>query len=55
MNADIFQLQEGVILLDVLHRVDNKTLQHLNVLVLNTNNVLVLLARICQLHRYTLQ
>ena len=39
MNADTFQLLEGVILLDVLHRVDHKTAQHLNVLVLNTNNV----------------
>ena len=39
MNADTFQLPEGVILLDVLYRVDHKTPQHLNVLVLNTNNV----------------
>ena len=39
MNADTFQLPEGVILLDVLHKVDHKTLQHLNVPVLNTNNV----------------
>ena len=39
MNADTFQLPEGVNLLDVLHRVDHKTPQHLNVQVLNTNNV----------------
>ena len=39
MNADTFQLPEGIILLDVLHRVNHKTPQHLNVLVLNTNNV----------------
>ena len=40
MNADTFQLSEGVILPDVLHRVNHKTPQHLNILVLNTNNVL---------------
>ena len=39
MNADTFQLPEGVILLDVLHRVDHKTPQHLNVAVLNANYV----------------
>ena len=39
MNADIFQLPEGIILLDVLHRVDHKTPQQLNIPVLNTNNV----------------
>ena len=38
MNADTFQLPEGIILLDVLHRVDQKTPQHLNIPVLNTNN-----------------
>ena len=39
MNADIFQLPEGIILQDALCRVDHKTPQHPNVLVLNTNNV----------------
>ena len=39
MNAVTAQLQEGVILLDVLHRVNHTALQHLNVPVLNTNNV----------------
>ena len=39
MNADTFEIPEGIILLDVLHRVDQKTLQHLNIPVLNTNNV----------------
>ena len=39
MNTDTFQLPEGVIQLDVLHRVNHKTPQHLNILVLNTNNV----------------
>ena len=39
MNADTFQLPEGVILLDALHRVNHKTLQHLNIPVLNTNNI----------------
>ena len=39
MNADTLQPPEGIILLDVLHRVDHKTLQHLNIPVLNTNNV----------------
>ena len=39
MNADTFQLPEGIILLDVLHRVDHKPPQHLNILALNTNNV----------------
>ena len=38
MNADTFQLPECVIQLDVLHRVNHKT-QHLDVPVLNTNNV----------------
>ena len=33
------QLPGGMILLDILHRVDHKTLQHLNVPVLNINNV----------------
>ena len=39
MNADTFQLSEGIILLDVLHKVGHKTLQLLNVLILNANNV----------------
>ena len=40
MNAVTAQLPECLILLDVLHRVDHKTAQHLNVPVLNTNNIL---------------
>ena len=40
MNADTFQLPEGFILLDVLYRVDHRTHKHLNIPVLNTNNVL---------------
>ena len=39
MNVATFQLPEGIILLDVLHRVDHKTPQYLNISVLNTNNV----------------
>ena len=39
MNAVTAQLPEGMILLDALYRVDHKTLQHLNILVLNTNNI----------------
>ena len=39
MNAVTTQLPEGMILLDILHRVDHKTLQHLNVPVLNMNNI----------------
>ena len=35
---DTFQLPEGVLPLDVLHRVDHKTPQNLNILILNTNN-----------------
>ena len=39
MNAVTAQLSEGMILLDILHRVNHKTLQYLNVPVLNANNV----------------
>ena len=39
MNAVTAQLPEGMIPLDILHRVDHKTLQYLNIPVLNTNNV----------------
>ena len=39
MNAVTAQLPEGMILLDILHRVNHKTLQLLNILVLNTNNI----------------
>ena len=39
INADTFQLPEGVILVDVLYRVDHKTPQHLDAPILNTNNV----------------
>ena len=37
MNSVTAQLPEGVILLDVLQRVNHKTLQHLNILGLNNN------------------
>ena len=40
MSGDRFQLPEGIILLDIVHRVDHKTQQHLNIPVLNANNVL---------------
>ena len=39
MNADTFQLPQGFILLDILHRVDHKTPQHLNIPVLYANIV----------------
>ena len=39
MNAVTAQLPEGMILLGVLHRVNHKTPQYLNIPVLNTNNV----------------
>ena len=39
LNADTFQLPEGVILLDILHRVDQKTPQHLNIPILNAKNI----------------
>ena len=38
LNFDTFQLPEGVILLDVLHRVNHKTPQNLNFPILHTNN-----------------
>ena len=39
MNAVTAQLPEGMILLDILHRVYHKTPQYLNILALNANNV----------------
>ena len=39
LNADTFQLPEGIILLDILHRVNHKTQQHLNIPMLNARNV----------------
>ena len=39
LSADTFQLQGGIILLGIFHRVCHKTLQYLNIPVLNTNNV----------------
>ena len=39
VSADTFQLPEGVILMDIMHRVNHKTLQNLNIPVLNANNV----------------
>ena len=38
LNFDTFQLLQGVIPLDILHRVIHKTPQILNILILNTNN-----------------
>ena len=38
LNFDTFQLPEGVVPLDVMHRVDHKTQQSLNIPLLNTNN-----------------
>ena len=38
LNFDIFQLPEGVIPLDVLHRINHKTPQSLNVPIFNTYN-----------------
>ena len=38
LNCTTFQLPEGVISLDVIHRVDHKTPQNLNILLLNTNH-----------------
>ena len=38
LNFDTFQLSEGVIPLDVLHRIDHKTPQNLSNLILNPNN-----------------
>ena len=39
VSADTFQLQEGIILLNIMHRVNHKTLQHPNIPVLIANNV----------------
>ena len=39
LNTDTLQLPKGIILLDILHRIDIKTLRHLNIPVLNTKNV----------------
>ena len=39
VNADTFKLPKGIILLDVFHRVNHKTQQHLNIPVLNAENV----------------
>ena len=39
LSADTFQLSEGIILLDILHRINCKTQQHLNIPVLNANNI----------------
>ena len=38
LNFNTFKLPEGVILLDVVQRVDNKTPQSLNIPILNVNN-----------------
>ena len=36
VNTDTFQLPQGSILLDILHRIDHKIPQHLNIPILNT-------------------
>ena len=54
INADIIQLPDGAILLDILHRVNHKTPQHLNILVLNTNNVSCSIGKNMPLHPCTL-
>ena len=38
LNFDTFELPEGVVLLDIVHRVDHKTPQSLNIPILNVNN-----------------
>ena len=38
LNCNTFQLPEGVILLDILHKVNHKTPQYLNIRTLNTSN-----------------
>ena len=38
LNFNTFQLQEGVIPLDILHKVNHKTPQYLNIPILNANN-----------------
>ena len=38
LNFSIFQLSEGVIPLDILHKIHHKTPQYLNIPILNANN-----------------
>ena len=38
LNLNTFQLPEGVILLDILHKVNHKTPQDLNIPIFNANN-----------------
>ena len=38
LNFNTFQLPEGVIPLDIPHKVNHKTPQNLNIPILNTNN-----------------
>ena len=38
LNFNTFQLPEGIIMLDIVYRVDHKTPQSLNIPSLNTNN-----------------
>ena len=38
LNFNTFQLPKGVILLDILHKVNHKTPQNLNIPILNTNS-----------------
>ena len=38
LNLSTFQLPEGLVPLDILHRVDHKTPQSLNIPILNTNS-----------------
>ena len=55
INVDTFQLPEGIILLDILQRVDHKTPQHLNIPMVNAKMFHVILAKTCPLHLCTLQ
>ena len=50
VNVNTFQLPKGIIMLDIMYRVDHKTLQHLNIPVLNAKNVLCSIGKICWLY-----
>ena len=45
LTFDTFQLPEVVIPLDILHRVNHKTPQNLNILIFNTNNCFCSISR----------
>ena len=48
LTFDTFQLLEGVIPLDILHGMDHKTLETLNIPITNTNNTTCSPTKICQ-------